>query len=198
MSGVVEFILNAIGYGGYTGIFILMFLESSFFPFPSEVVIPPAAYLAAKGKMDLFVVILTGSMGSLAGAIFNYYLSMKLGYPFLEKYGKYVGLNKRRLEITNDFFLKHGEITTFIGRLLPAIRQYISLPAGIAKMNIVRFSIFTLLGASIWVSILAAVGYTIGNNPQLIKAAIHNAYLYIFLASGIIIFVYIKLNRRRT
>ncbi len=194
---IVNFLLNAIGYGGYTGIFLLMFLESSFFPFPSEVVVPPAAYLASKGRMDLYLIVISASFGSLMGALFNYWISMKLGYPFLEKYGKYVFLNKKHLDKVCEFFNIHGEISTFIGRLLPGIRQYISLPAGMARMNIFTFSLFTLLGAGIWVSILAFIGYSVGNNMALVKYMLHKAYIYIFIFSAILVSIYIVVRRRK-
>ncbi len=126
-----------------------MFLESSFFPFPSEVVIPPAGYLAARGEMDLAMVILMGILGSLLGALFNYWLSLKFGRPFFERYGRYLWISKRSLDRAERFFDEHGHITTFVGRLLPGIRQYISLPAGVARMNLFLFCLFTGLGASI-------------------------------------------------
>ncbi len=194
---IVEFLLTSIGYGGYAGIFVLMFLESSFFPFPSEVVVPPAAYLASKGKMDLYMVILSATFGSLTGAWFNYLISKKLGYPFLEKYGKYVLLSKSALDRVCIFFSKHGEISTFIGRLLPGIRQYISLPAGMASMNPLSFSLFTFFGAGIWVSILAFIGYSVGNNMKLVKAMLHKSYLYIFIFSFIILSIYVLVKRRK-
>ncbi|AEA33466.1 DedA family protein [Hippea maritima] len=197
LGKIVEFIVSAIGYGGYGGIFILMFLESSFFPFPSEVVVPPAAYLAAKGQMDLWIVIVSSILGSLAGALFNYFISIKLGHPFLAKYGKYVGLGEKTLKKVDDYFNKHGEISTFIGRLLPGIRQYISLPAGIARMNLVKFSIFTFLGAGIWVGILAFIGFSVGNNPEMVKRMLHHTYTYIVAFSLVLITVYLYIQRRR-
>ncbi len=200
MESVIQFIVTSIGYGGYGGIFFLMFLESSFFPFPSEIVVPPAAYLAAKGDMNIFFVVLFGILGSLFGGLFNYYISYKMGYAFLEKYGKYVGLSSKTLKKVCLFFQEHGAISTFIGRLLPGIRQYISLPAGLAKMNIAAFSIFTILGAGIWVSILAFIGYSVGNHPELVKHMLHRSYIYIAVFSAVIIVLYVyrrKKNDRR-
>jgi len=159
---------GTVGQLGYPGIVILMVLESSFFPFPSEVVIPPAAYLAASGKMNFTMVILCGTTGSLVGAIFNYWLALKFGRPFFEKYGRYLLVSSRSLEKADRFFEHHGHISTFIGRLLPGVRQYISLPAGLARMNLVTFCAATLLGAGIWVLVLAAMGYWFGRNEQLI------------------------------
>lgn len=163
----VMWLTDTVGQLGYPGIVILMALESSFIPFPSEVVIPPAAYLAASGKMNIGMVILCGTVGSLLGAVFNYWLALKFGRPFFDKYGRYLLISSRSLEKADRFFEQHGHISTFIGRLLPGIRQYISLPAGLARMNIFVFCAATVLGASIWVLVLAAMGYWFGRNEQL-------------------------------
>lgn len=170
---VVNWLVNSIGQFGYPGIAFLMFLESSFFPFPSEVVIPPAGYLAARGEMNLWMVISAGILGSLLGALFNYWVSLKFGRPFFERHGRYLLISKRSLVKAERFFDKHGHITTFVGRLLPGIRQYISLPAGVARMNPSLFCLLTGLGAGIWVATLALVGYWIGNNQELLMAHIH-------------------------
>lgn len=166
---IINFLVETIGSLGYIGIFFLMFLESSFFPFPSEVVMIPAGYLAYKGEMSAYIAIFFGTLGSLAGALFNYYLSLKLGRALLLKYGKYIWFDEEKLNKLEIFFTKHGEISTFNGRLLPGIRQYISLPAGLARMNLLKFQIYTSLGAFIWVSILVGLGYFLGDNEALIK-----------------------------
>ena len=181
---------------GYAGIFFLMFLESSFFPFPSEVVMPPAGYLAYKGEMDLMLAILAGTAGSLAGALFNYYLAMFLGRPFLERYGRYFFLSSQKLEKLEEFFERHGAISTFVGRLLPGVRQYISLPAGLSRMNIWIFSLFTFLGAGIWVSVLALIGYFVGSNEQLIKRHLHTATAATVVLSALLVGLYLWWNRR--
>ena len=125
---IVSWLVDTIGYMGYTGIVVLMTVESSFFPFPSEVVIPPAGFLAATGRMDLTLVILAGIAGSLLGAFFNYWMALKLGRPFFERYGKYFFVSHEALERADIYFAKHGHISTFVGRLIPGIRQLISLP----------------------------------------------------------------------
>lgn len=160
----------------------MMFLESSFFPFPSEIVMIPAGYLASKGEMNFYMVLLFGLLGSLAGAIFNYYLAIKFGRAFLLRYGKYLFISTETLDKMENFFAKHGHISTFSGRLIPAVRQYISLPAGLARMNIGKFALFTSLGAGIWVLILTILGYLIGENQELI-----NDYLKIIIISIIFI-----------
>jgi len=169
LAEIVNWIVQTVGSLGYAGIFIMMFLESSFFPFPSEVVMVPAGYLASKGEMSLTLAILAGIAGSLAGAVFNYFLAIKFGRAFLIKYGKYLFLKDGALDKLESFFKNHGEISTFSGRLIPGIRQYISLPAGLAKMSLFKFSFYTALGAGIWVVVLALLGYFLGENEALVK-----------------------------
>lgn len=154
---------------GYAGIFILMSIESSFIPFPSEIVLIPAGYLASKGEMYMGFVMLSALGGSMTGAYVNYFLALILGRRILKKYGKYFFINENALIKIDDYFEKHGHISTFIGRLIPGIRQLISIPAGIAKMNLAVFSLFTALGASIWAFILVMLGYYIGENEALIS-----------------------------
>ena len=179
---VVTFIVNTVGHWGYPGIFALMFLESSFFPFPSEIVIAPAGYLAFKGEMAMVPVIASGIGGSLAGAAFNYWLAMQFGRPFFEKYGKYLLVSQSSFKKGEDFFKKHGHISTFIGRLLPGIRQYISLPAGLSRMNFTIFCLFTALGAGIWVAVLAFSGYLFGQNQELLMAHVHKITLILAIS----------------
>lgn len=155
---------------GYLGIFFLMTIESSFIPFPSEIVLIPAGYLASKGEMDIAMIMASSLMGSLAGAFINYYLALFLGIKMLRKYGKYFFINENAQEKMEQFFKKHGHISTFIGRLIPGIRQLISIPAGLARMNLAVFSLYTALGASIWALVLVMLGYTIGENQELIDA----------------------------
>lgn len=160
---IIHTILDIIESFGYIGIFIFMAIESSILPLPSEVVMIPAGYLVWEGKMSAFIAILSGTLGSLAGALCNYFIAIKIGRIFITKYGKYVFMKEKSLIATEKFFNKHGEISTFVGRLIPVVRHYISLPAGLAKMSLYRFSIFTLLGACIWVSILTAFGFWLGD-----------------------------------
>ncbi len=187
---VVGWLVHTIGQWGYPGIIALMFLESSFFPFPSEVVIPPAAYLAAKGDMNLGMVILCGTAGSLLGGIFNYGLAMYFGRPFFEKYGKYLLVSHESLEKADRFFERHGYFSMFIGRLLPGIRQYISLPAGIARMNFFAFCSATTLGAGIWVIILAGLGYWFGQNEAMIMQNLHWISIALLITCTALIVVY--------
>ena len=173
LTSIVNFIVETVGSLGYLGIFLMMFLESSFFPFPSEVVMIPAGYLAYKGEMNMFIAIAVGILGSLAGALFNYYLAVKFGRKFLIKYGKYFFIKEPTIVKMEEFFKSHGHISTFSGRLIPAVRQYISFPAGLARMNLFVFCIYTSLGAGIWVIILTLLGYFLGGNEALIKEYLH-------------------------
>ena len=156
---------------GLLFIFVFMTIESSFVPFPSEVVMIPAGFLAARGELGIgsplaavWVAIAVGVLGSLAGAYVNYYLALGVGKPFLEKYGKWFFLKPAALERACEVFNKYGAATTFVCRMVPAIRQLISIPAGIAKMPLGSFTLFTGLGAGVWTTILAFVGYGLGKS----------------------------------
>lgn len=192
MSEIITFIVNLVESWGYLGIFCMMFLESSFFPFPSEVAMIPAGYLVFQGKMNIFLAFFAGTFGSLIGAIFNYYLCYFFGRGLIEKYGKYVSIDDDKMQKFESFFKRHGEISTFNCRLIPGIRQYISLPAGLAKMNIFRFSLFTTLGAGIWVAILLGLGYFLGQNETILKEKLHivTIILLFFVILTFIIYFY--------
>ncbi|EFU69861.1 DedA family membrane protein [Aliarcobacter butzleri JV22] len=170
----------------------MMFLESSFFPFPSEVVMIPAGYLASKGEMNIYLVLLFGILGSLAGALFNYYFAIKLGRAFLLRYGKYILISEETILKMEEFFKNHGHISTFSGRLIPGVRQYISLPAGLARMNIFVFSLYTSLGAGIWVLILTILGYFLGNNQALVKEYLHIIVIVILILLAIFAYFYYR------
>ncbi|GBE12071.1 inner membrane protein YqjA [bacterium BMS3Bbin14] len=194
---IVNWLVNTVDQWGYIGIVVLMFLESSFFPFPSEVVVPPAGYLAARGEMSLGLVIAAAIAGSLLGALFNYWLAVQWGRPLFEKYGRYFLVSRKSLDRSDRFFARHGHISTFIGRLLPGIRQYISLPAGLARMNLGLFIIFTAAGAGIWVVILALCGYFIGSNPELIAASLHRIMIGVVLACLLLLLIYVLVRRKQ-
>jgi len=167
---IVHWLTEFIFQLGYVGIALLMALESSFVPFPSEVVLPPAGFLAAQGRMSAILATAAGLAGSLLGALINYYLAGKLGRPLLYRYGKYVLIKPASLERAEQFFLRHGEISMFVGRLIPVIRQLISLPAGFARMRLDRFLLYTAAGAGIWCVILTYIGWIVGRNAAALTA----------------------------
>ena len=194
---IAQTIVQYIGDMGYWGIFFLMFLESTFFPFPSEIIMIPAGYLAYQGEMNVSLVVFIGILGSLLGALFNYYLAMYFGRKFILKYGKYFFIKEETLDKLEVFFTRHGELSTFNGRLIPGIRQLISLPAGLAKMNIARFSLYSALGAGIWVVVLVALGYLLGSNEALISEYLHTATIIALICVVFITLFYIIRNKRR-
>ncbi len=196
LESIVLWLVNNIGFLGYWGIAILMAIESSFFPFPSEIIIIPAGFLAAQGKMNIYWLWVCGVAGSLIGALFNYYLAYFVGRPFIDRYGKYFFLNKKNMAKADEFFQKYGNATTFFGRLLPVVRQYISLPAGLTRMNIWFFSLYTVLGAGIWVAILIFFGYKLGEDYTAVAPNMY--YITGFVVLLIISYVaYLYLTRNK-
>lgn len=174
LFAIVDFLLNFAEKLGYLGVILLMTVESSFIPFPSEIVIPPAAYLASQGDMKLYLVIASGISGSLLGASINYALARYLGRSIVyglikHKFAKFLLLSEKKLKKAEKYFLDYGEVSTFFGRLVPVVRQLISLPAGFVKMPFGSFLFYTGLGAGIWVVVLALLGYYFGENKELIQ-----------------------------
>lgn len=161
----VQFIQWCLDHLNYWTITLLMTIESSFIPFPSEVVVPPAAYRAAStGELNVWLVVVFATIGAIIGALVNYYLALWLGKPIVYKFansrfGHMCLIDQEKVETAEIFFNKHGVIATFIGRLVPAVRQLISIPAGLAKMSIGKFIAFTALGAGLWNAVLAALGW---------------------------------------
>ncbi len=194
---IAQTLVSYIGDMGYWGIFLFMFLESTFFPFPSEIVMIPAGYLAFKNELNLYMVILAGIAGSVAGALFNYYLAMHFGRKFILRYGRYFFIKEETLDKLEAFFIRHGELSTFNGRLIPGIRQLISLPAGLARMNMAKFAFYSGFGAGIWVIVLVALGYLLGSNEALISEYLHSATLIALFCVVLITIFYIVRHKRR-
>lgn len=176
IHSVVQWLVETVSALGYPGIVALMFIESSFLPLPSELVMPPAGYLAAQGRMDPVLAVLAGTLGSIGGALFNYWFAVTVGEPFLRRYGKYVLVRAHHLDRTEAFFARHGEISTFVGRLLPVARHLISIPAGMARMDLRRFVAFTALGASIWCAVLVYIGWFLGRHEAVLREGVVKAY----------------------
>lgn len=165
---VYNFVVNLAYQLGYIGIIIGMAIESSLIPLPSEIVMIPAGILAFQGQMNFMLAVLSGTIGSYIGSALNYIGAYYLGRPFVEKYGKYFLLPPHKLHKVENFFNKYGGISIFIARLVPVVRHFISIPAGFAKMNFYRFSLYTLLGSFTWMTVLTYIGYKIGQNIALI------------------------------
>lgn len=193
----VLWLSHAVNHWGYPGIVVFMALESSFVPVPSELVIPPAAYLAASGQMSLVMIVLCGTLGSLLGALFNYWLAWRFGRPFFERYGRYLLVSQRSLERAEWFFRRYGHVCTFFCRFLPGIRHYISLPAGLARMDMLAFCTATGLGAGLWVMVLAGLGFWFGHNEQLVLQNLRWVTLLLISGCAGVIFFYWTQRQRR-
>lgn len=193
----------------YLFVFVFMLIESSFIPFPSEVVVPPAAYLACTNSgvgqdMNIYMVVVVATLGALAGAFINYYISLWVGRPVVyrfadSKFGHACLIDRAKVDKAEAYFDKHGAISTFIGRLIPAIRQLISIPAGLARMNVGQFALFTSLGALVWNAVLAALGYWLAQavSPDMLfqKVEEYNRYLtWVGYGIGVICVVVILWN----
>jgi len=197
---IAEVLLSIIKEFGYVGIFIGMTIESSFIPFPSEIILIPAGVLVAQGEMNFFLILIAGLLGSLLGALINYFLALHFGRRTIDalvsRYGKILFISKSQIDKSDEYFKKHGEITTLIGRFIPAIRQLVSIPAGFSRMNLFKFCIFTGIGAGIWVTVLIYIGYLFGNNSELIKQNINLASLILIVISLIVVIIYITTKRK--
>lgn len=213
MFNAADFFAWFVENANYLFVFVFMLIESSFIPFPSEVVVPPAAYLACANPdsgMNIFVVVVMATLGALCGAFVNYYLSLWIGRPLVYRFadsrlGHACLIDRGKVEKAERYFDSHGAVSTFVGRLIPAIRQLISIPAGLARMNVGVFALFTALGALVWNAILAALGYWLSLHvslPQLFdKVEEYNRYLtwggYGLLAVCLIFICYKALGKRK-
>jgi membrane protein DedA with SNARE-associated domain len=182
---------------GYLGVFFLMTVESSFIPFPSEIILIPAGYLVSQGEMRFDMIMLSALGGSMVGALINYYLALTLGRKILRKYGKYFFIKENALDKMDSYFEKHGHISTFIGRLIPGIRQLISIPAGLSRMNLAVFSFYTALGAGIWALILVMLGYFIGENEELISMYLKQITIIVLITLVLLGSWYYSVQKRK-
>jgi len=197
LEGIFDWIIATVHQWGYAGIVIMMAVESTILPFPSEAALIPAGYLASQQKMDPVAAAICGAVGSLLGATLNYTVSMWLGRPVMERIGSYVGVTAERLDAADRYFASHGEITTFIGRLIPGIRHLISIPAGVARMNFARFALYTTLGAGMWSAVLVSLGYLAGQSEALWRPMLHKATLWLFGGVCVLVGVYVWRHRRQ-
>lgn len=181
---VATWIMGVISSMGYGGIVLLMAIESACIPLPSEIIMPFAGFLVSKGEMTLFGIALAGAIGCVVGSIPAYYLGMLGGRPLVEKYGKYVLISHKDLDMTDDWFAKHGEIIIFIARLLPGVRTFIAFPAGVARMNMTKFIVYTFVGSFIWCWVLGYIGVKAGENWESLGKYFHQFH-YVIIALGI-------------
>ena len=201
IAEIIEWLISAVNSLGYLGIFIGMTIESSVIPFPAELILPPAGVLVARGQMSFLIVLLLAVAGSIAGALINYYIAYHLGRKavnkLLLKYGKILFIKESELLKSESYFQKHGEITTFVGRLIPGIRSFVSLPAGFYKMNLSKFCLFTGIGAGAWSAMLIYLGILYGENQETLKPLINQLTAWILLAIAVIIIVYYLIVKKK-
>jgi len=194
---LVDWYMSHLNY--YT-VTLLMAVEGSFIPFPSEAVIPVAAYKAAQGELNIYLVVFFGTVGALAGSLFNYFFALYLGRPLVYKFaasrvGKLFLLSPEKIEHAEKYFIRNGKTSTLIGRLVPVVRQLISIPAGLARMNLRDFILYTFIGACAWNIILAVIGYYLYEVREQIFPYL--GYILIGLGVGFIIYLIIKARNKR-
>ena len=197
---ISNLIVQIISTLGYAGVGFLMALQTIAIPIPSEVILPFAGYLVFVGRFNLWLVALAGALGSCVGATAAYYIGKKGGRPLVEKYGKYILISRHDLDIADKFFEKYGHLSTFIGRMLPVVRTFISLPAGIARVKLVPFLLYSFIGSVIWTYILAFFGMKLGENWGALRNQLHGfdtAIIGLILLFGIYwVYRHIKNSRR--
>ncbi|MDR2220593.1 MAG: DedA family protein [Methylobacillus sp.] len=189
---LAAWIIGVISTLGYGGIVLLMAIESACIPLPSEIIMPFSGYLVFKGEMTLWGVSFAGAIGCVLGSIPAYYLGMAGGRPFVEKYGKWLLISHHDLELADRWFEKHGEIIIFIGRLLPAVRTFIAFPAGVARMNMGRFILYTFTGSLIWCWLLAYAGMRLGEHWESLKVYFHDFHIVLVIAAVIFAVWYVR------
>ncbi len=182
---IAAWIMSVISTMGYGGVVLLMAIESACIPLPSEIIMPFAGFLVFKGEMNLWLVALAGAIGCVLGSIPAYYVGMFGGRPLAEKYGKYILLSKKDLDYADHLFEKHGEIIIFIARMLPAVRTFIAFPAGVVRMNMTKFILYTFVGSFIWCGLLAYAGMKFGENWVSLKVYFHEFH-YVIVAAGLL------------
>lgn len=197
-DSVVSALVIFISKIGYLGIFLGMFLESTPFPLPSEVIMIPAGIAASQGLMNIYLAILAGVTGNVCGAIFSYFVAASVGRAILFRIGKYFFLKPERIIAIEAFFNSHGKISVFIGRLIPGVRHFISLSAGVVKMDFRLFCLYTFVGSFIWITVLTVLGSVIGSNQELIKEYLHVLIAGVIISSAVLIAIYMFLHKRKT
>jgi membrane protein DedA with SNARE-associated domain len=182
LGGIVISLISGLGYGG---VFIAMVLESACIPLPSEIILPFAGYMVFVGKFSYWKITLVATLANVTGGLLAYFLGKYGGRPFLLKYGRFFLISEEKLKITDKFFQKYGEITVFFGRMLPVIRTFISLPAGIGRMSALKMSVYTFLGSLPWCALLIWSGYELGENWNTLKTIFHRFHIIIGICGAV-------------
>ncbi|MFH1235646.1 MAG: DedA family protein [Parcubacteria group bacterium] len=198
-ESLIQLFTTIIEKSGYLGVGFLMTLESMVAPVPSEAVMPFAGFLWFEGKMSLWLIVIASTAGSIIGSLLSYWVGAYGGRPFIKRFGRYLLLNEHDLEVTEGFFNRYGEKTIFISRFIPIIRHLISLPAGVGKMRMGKFLLYTVLGAGIWNAFLAYMGYLLGENWERIRSwgEVVDVVLIIGIIGLVILFIKRHLNRNK-
>jgi membrane protein DedA with SNARE-associated domain len=199
LAAIGSFVLSTISLLGYAGIFFLMMLESMVVPVPSELVMPFAGFVVAQGNLNFILVIVASSLGSITGSLIFYYIGKTGGHTLVEKYGKYVLVDTEDIKQTEKWFNKRGELTIFIARLIPVVRHLISLVAGVGKMNVRKFMLYTILGATLWNSILTYLGFILGQHWNEVSQYVEqlDIIIVILLIVGCLYFAYRHITRKK-
>jgi membrane protein DedA with SNARE-associated domain len=186
---VAVWIMSVISTMGYAGIMLLMAIESACIPLPSEIIMPFAGFLVSKNELTLFGIALAGALGCVLGSIPAYYVGMFGGRPLAERYGKYLLISKKDLDWADNAFAKHGQLIIFLGRMLPAVRTFIAFPAGVARMNMAKFVIYTFIGSFIWCGVLGYAGMKAGEHWEDLKVYFHQFH-YVIIAAGVMFVIW--------
>lgn len=194
---LIDLIVQFVKDLGYVGIFIMTFIESSFLPIPAEITMIPAGYLVSQGEMNGWIVMIAATAGSIGGASLNYWIALRFGRNLLLKYSKFLFITEAKLIKIEAFFEEHGNISTFTGRLLPGVRHFISFPAGLARMNIARFSFYTGLGGGLWMYALLLVGYFLGENADVAKQFVFALAGKFIIGAVLLVLGYVVFHRYR-
>ena len=196
LGEIIDYIVHFVESLGYLGIFIMTVIEGTLVPIPNEITMIPAGYLVATGKMDMFGVLAAGILGNVVGGWITYYIAYHYGRVLVKKYGKYIFFSEKNLDRVEKYFADHGPISIALGRIAPGLKHFISFPAGLAKMDLKLFSIFTILGGGIWITILVMLGYIIGDNEAAIGPYLKQMQWFILGGIGLIVGLYILLKKR--
>jgi membrane protein DedA with SNARE-associated domain len=196
---IAHYATTVIGHTGYPGVFVSMVLESMVFPLPSEAVMPFAGFLVADARFTFAFVVIASTLGSIVGSLISYAIGRYGGKPFIDRFGRYLLLDRNDLAVTERFFGKYGEVTIFVCRFIPVVRHLISIPAGTGRMNVVKFSLYTIAGAALWNSFLTVCGFYLRRKWDVVMHYSHFADIAVVLVllAGIAFFIVKHLQRRK-